>query len=398
MIGPVIVSLEGTRISDRERQLLAHPKVGGVVLFRENWERDNKNAKEALKILISEIRSINPNLIIMVDHEGGKVWRFEQGFTKLPSAKTFGDRYDKNREEALTFAFQQGQLMATELLECGVDISLAPVLDLHGISNVIGKLERAFHANPKVVAELAEQFIRGMNEAGMPATAKHFPGHGSCAQDSHVASPVDSRTLKELENDLYPFKALVERNLLGAVMPAHVTYPAVDPLNTAGFSSIWIQNYLRAWGFNGVVMSDCLSMAGAGSGSPLERLEAAQKAGCDFLMLTHQKGPLLETLMGILDRISDTKESAERRTNLAKCTAENGVKVVKVTTAHIVRQVIPDDNPVKIAMDYLYQARSLRVQKGVAEQIERGLSHGPGANVAAAPRSTPAPAAASAPR
>jgi len=290
--GPIIISLQGTSLLPKERELLAKPQVGGLVLYRENWEKNDANPKAVLIKLIQEIRSINPNIIIMVDHEGGKVWRFEKGFTKLPAAKEFGKHYMLNREAGLKFAFDQGYIMASELLDCGINMSLAPVLDLDGKSDVIGKLERAFHTEPKIVSEIAESFIRGMNKAGMPATAKHFPGHGSCELDSHFAKPVDPRTKKELEQDWIPFKKLVEKKLLGAMMPAHVTYPAVDAQNPAGFSPKWIQGILRSWGFEGVVMSDCLSMQGADVGETLARLTAAQTAGCDFLMFTHQHNKL----------------------------------------------------------------------------------------------------------
>ncbi len=318
MPGPVIVSLEGTKISEKEKQLLAHPKVGGLVLFRQNYDKTSENSKESLKKLICEIREINPDIVIMVDHEGGKVWRFENGFTKLPSAKTFGDMYKKDSKAACQFAFEQGALMAKELRDCDIDLSLAPVLDLDGESNVIGKLERAFHQDPKVVAEIAQHFIQGMRSRGMPATAKHFPGHGSCMADSHIAHPVDMRSMEELQRDLYPFKVLSEKGLLGAVMPAHVTYPAVDKDHTAGFSPVWINGCLRmGCGFRGVVMSDCLNMEGANIGKPFERMIAAQNAGCDFLMMLHQKGPDLDNLIASLDQIPDTKESMERRQTLA---------------------------------------------------------------------------------
>ena len=318
-IGSVIVSVSSTALLPRERELLEHPNVGMVVLFRENWDKNAENPKEILKELIRSIRNINPNIIIAADHEGGKVWRFEQGFTKLPAAKTLGDIWDLNPEQAEKEAFERGEIMASELLDCGVDISLAPVLDLDGESNVIGKLGRAFHADPKVVVTLGEAFIRGMNQAGMPATAKHFPGHGTCRADSHIELPVDMRSEKELLQDRIPFQTLIQQGLLGAIMPAHVLYPAIDPDNVAGFSRIWLQDILRNE-MNGqdlCIMSDCLSMEGANVGGALERLIAAQQAGCDFLMLTHQHGEKLEALIGALDVLSDTDtlESEQRRTN-----------------------------------------------------------------------------------
>lgn len=326
-IGPVIISFSGTKLTDKERLLLANPKVGGVVLFRENWDKTSADPKAALKEFIASCRAINNNLIFMVDHEGGKIWRFEQGFTKIPSAKTIGLKYDTDKAEGLKFAYEQGKIMASELLACGVDRSLAPVLDLDGPSNVIGKYERGFHKDPVVTAKLTDAFIRGMNAAGMQATAKHFPGHGTCLADSHVETPVDKREIEELLSDLLPFQANVLKRNLGAVMPAHVLYPAVDPNFPAGFSSIWIQGYLRKWGFDGVVMSDCLSMAGAkvDSGSALDKLLAAQKAGCDFLMLTHQhnhidpqKPQLLDDVLAVINKVPDSDaESARRRAQFA---------------------------------------------------------------------------------
>lgn len=330
MPGPLIISLSGKILLPKEKQLLSNAKVGGVVLFRENFNKESKTAKEELKKFVQDIRAINPNLLIMVDHEGGKVWRFEQGFTKLPSAKTLGELYDKdnrkNTGEALKTAFQYGHTMAKELLDCDIDMSLAPVVDLDGESNVIGKLLRAVHTDPKVVAEITEQVIRGMNAAGMPATLKHYPGHGNCTLDSHIAKPVDNRSIDALQSDLYPFRALAaKKELVFTIMTAHVTYPAVDPDNTAGFSKIWIQGCLRmGCGFSGVVMSDCLDMKGADVGETLNRIAAAQAAGCDFQMYTHQHGDKLDRLLSILDQIPDNKISNERRMTLVKYLQKKG--------------------------------------------------------------------------
>lgn len=322
MTGHVIVSLEGTQISEKERLLLKNPKVGGLVLFKENWQENAENPMALLKNLIHEIRQINPNILIMVDHEGGKVWRFEKGFTKLPAAKTFGETYNTDPEQARRDAFDAGKTMATELKDCGIDMSLAPVLDLEGVSKVIGGMQRAFHPNPQVVAEIAECFIRGMNAAGMPATGKHYPGHGRCLADSHLETPQDHRPIEELEEDIKPFQALINQGLLSAVMPAYVVYPAVDPKNTAGLSSIWLQERLRKeLKFEGVIMSDCLSMEGANIGSALEKLKAAQDAGCDFLMLTHQHGSKLDNLLTALEQIPNPSEmTLERLSFLADST------------------------------------------------------------------------------
>jgi beta-N-acetylhexosaminidase len=277
--------------------------------------RDASSAKEDLKKLVADIRAINPKLLIMVDHEGGKVWRFTHGFTRIPAAKTIGEQYAKNKDVALKAAFDYGFLMASELRDCDIDYSLAPVVDLDGDSNIIGGWQRAYHSDLKVVAEIAEQSIRGMNQAGMPATLKHFPGHGSCKLDSHVEKPVDNRSWKELEIDLTPFRELCKKtDLAFAVMAAHVTYPKVDPKYAAGFSKKWIEEILRKdCKFSGVVMSDCLSMKGADIGTPDKRIIASQAAGCDFQMCTHQKGEDLDTLLASLDKIPDNKTSEERR-------------------------------------------------------------------------------------
>ncbi len=317
MPGPLIVSVSGRTLLDKEKVLLASEKVGGLALFKENYDETAENPKEDLKNLIREIRSINPGIIIMVDNEGGRVWRFTKGFTKLPEAKEYGILYAQNKNVALKKAFVDGFIMARELLECGVDMSLAPVVDLDGPSNVISKLSRAYHKDPHVVAEIAEQFIRGMNEAGMPATLKHFPGHGSCVLDSHITRPEDARSMVLLQEDLLPFKILIEKDLILTVMTNFVVYPAVDPKNVAAFSETWLKGCLRVeCGFKSVIMSDCLHMKGADVGENLARLKAAQIAGNDFLMYTHQHGQDLDNLLSILDQIPDTEEAAKRRMQL----------------------------------------------------------------------------------
>jgi beta-N-acetylhexosaminidase len=362
-IGPVIISFAGTKLTEKECQLLANPNVGGVVLFRENWEKDSASPKTALKAFIASCRAINKNLIFMVDHEGGKIWRFVKGekeispeetFTRIPSAKSMGIEYDKDNAAGLKSAYENGYIMASELRACGVDCSLAPVLDLDGPSKVIGGLERGFHKSPFITAELSEAFIRGMNAAGMHATAKHFPGHGSCLADSHTETPIDNRTKEELDNDLFPFRENIRKGILGAVMPAHIICTAVDPENPAGFSRTWIDllrkgelDFLRQdeldndekCKFDRVLISDCLSMAGAtvGSGSGLDRLLAAQRAGCDFLMLTHQHNTpdhpdpnkrhlLLDHLLSIIDTIPDTPDAARRRAQFAMGPIQSEIK------------------------------------------------------------------------
>lgn len=314
-IGILSISLEGTVILQKERELLSHANVGGLVLFSENLSIESADPKIELKKLITEARKINPRLIVMVDHEGGNVWRLERGFTKLPAAESYGKVYDQEGpEKALEYAYEQAYIMASELLDCGVDLSLAPVVDLGGETNFIGKRGRAFHVDPEIVLKISEQFIKGMNDAGMLAVIKHFPGHGSCKIDSHLGFPEDNRSFEELQKDLYPFKKLIEKNLVAAVMSNHAVYPAVDKINTASFSSIWLKGCLRmGLGFNKVIMSDCLDMKGADIGTTFNRIKKAQESGNDFILITHQHGNKLENLLEVIDNIPYDKESAEKR-------------------------------------------------------------------------------------
>lgn len=319
-LGPLAISFSGTTLLEEEKRLLAHPNVGMVVLFKENWNQnlpDNKR-KAALIEFVKEIRKIKPEVLIAVDHEGGQIWRFHEGFTHIPSAKRLGQIYEADESEkkqaALHYIFICGQYMAKELIECGIDLSLAPVLDIDGQSTIIGGRERAFHSNPKTVAIIAQAFIQGMKAAGMPATGKHFPGHGFCKPDSHQTLPVDDRSWEKLREDLYPFQTLIQNKCLSAIMPAHIIYPAVDRENTAGFSSKWLSMIRDSFdGKDLCIMSDCLSMKAVGDKSPLERLQAAQKAGCDFLMLTHQHQEALTTLLSVIDTIKDTPASSKQR-------------------------------------------------------------------------------------
>lgn len=304
--GPVMIDLEGVSLSPKERVLLQHAAVGGVLLFKRNYTNI-----AALKSLVAEIRevAINP-VLIAVDHEGGIVWRFKEGFTKLPAAKSFGQLYDNNPSDGLSQAKNAGMIMAKELLQCGIDISFAPVLDLDkAISQVI--LDRAFHSDPNIVTQLAGAFIEGMNEAGMAATGKHFPGHGGCESDSHLEHAIDSRSLNTLQaEDLLPFQNL--SSVLKGVMPAHVIYPDIDSV-PAGYSKRWLQDILRMeLGFKGAIISDCLSMKGAAIGGDfVVRARMALDAGCDMVILCQQERELVAWVLDKLDR--ETSEYSNQR-------------------------------------------------------------------------------------
>jgi len=303
--GPVMIDLEGLELKPEEGTLLKHVRVGGVILFSRNYQ-----SPDQLRTLISDIRhTAKKPLLISVDHEGGRVWRFNDGFTKLPPAARYAEIYKKHKSKGLELSFNAGWIMAAELLDCGIDLSLAPVLDLNkGISEVVG--DRAFDRDPKVVTVIAKSFIEGMNAVGMSATGKHFPGHGSCVLDSHIAKHIDPRTLDEMiAEDLIPFAKLSSR--LGAVMPAHVTYPEVDSV-PAGFSKRWLQEILRKQlKFKGAIISDCLSMKGAAIGGDfVVRAQMAIDAGCDMVILCQQTRDLVAWVLDNLGREGSMESSA----------------------------------------------------------------------------------------
>lgn len=290
-----MVDLLGTELSPEEKDILQHPLVGGVILFSRNY--DNARQIEALCREIHALRE--PHLLIAVDHEGGRVQRFRQDFTRLPPVAAIGREFHKHPKLTLDRAEQTGWLMAAELRAVGVDFSFAPVLDLnYGVSEVIG--DRSFHRDPKAVIDIARAYIHGMKKAWMSAVGKHFPGHGAVEVDSHQGLPVDKRYFEDmLQADMLPFAQLCQKELAG-VMPAHIIYEQSDEM-PAGFSRFWLQEVLRQrFGFQGAILSDDLSMEGAAfAGGPLERVEAALEAGCDMVLLCNNPGSV-ETVIDSL--------------------------------------------------------------------------------------------------
>ncbi len=282
-LGPVIVDVAGLSLSEHERDRLQHPLVGGVILFSRNF----KSARQ-VSALCAEIRALGrPELLICVDHEGGRVQRFREGFTAIAPMRELGDHWERDVLGACRRATEIGQTIGCELRAVGVDLSFTPVLDLdHGRSAVIGN--RAFHADPRVVTLLARSLNHGLLLAGMANCGKHFPGHGYASADSHVALPVDERPLEVLlSHDAAPYGWM--GSTLSAVMPAHVVYPAVDAA-PAGFSQRWLKQILRRQlGFDGVIFSDDLTMEGAAvAGDIHARARAALKAGCDMLLVCNR--------------------------------------------------------------------------------------------------------------
>jgi beta-N-acetylhexosaminidase len=290
-LGPLMVDVPGTSLTAEDRQVLGHPLIGAVILFARNFADVDQ-----LEELVREIRAVrSPALLVGVDQEGGRVQRFRTGFTELPPQRVIGRVYDLDPEAGRHLAAQCGWLLAAELRASGVDLSFAPCVDLdYGVSEVIG--DRAYHRDPEVVARLAVSAMQGMRDAGMAATAKHFPGHGAVVADSHRALPVDRRPLEELGDDLLPYRRMIA-NGLSSVMVAHVSFPEVDEA-PASLSRRWVQRELRDnLGFSGAVFSDDLSMAGAAyAGSVPERARLALAAGCDVLAICNDRPGVLDTL------------------------------------------------------------------------------------------------------
>lgn len=281
-VGIIMADVAGKVLDDSDRALLANPEVGGMILFARNVE-----SPEQVRALTDSMRAASADVLIAVDQEGGRVARFRQGFSPLPAMGKLGKLYDCDPERALSLAYDCGYLMAAEVLAVGVDFSFAPVLDVDGVSLVIG--DRAFHASPDAIVALSSEFMKGMKAAGMATTGKHFPGHGSIAPDSHVADAIDERSFDEIFNfDTQTFVRTLDQ--LDALMPAHVIFSQVDD-KPAGFSKVWLGKIIRdQLGYDGVLFSDDLNMKAAHvAGGVGERVQAAIDAGCDMALVCNDR-------------------------------------------------------------------------------------------------------------
>lgn len=310
-MGPFILDLHSYELDAEERELLAHPAVGGVIFFSRNY-----HDRAQLSALVKAIRAVKPGLLLTVDHEGGRVQRFRDGFFSLPAPGLLAQHAVEQNQSAdsLTLLADAGWMMAAELLALDIDLSFAPVLDLERGSEVIG--DRSFGQEPAQVIEYASAYINGMHQAGMAAVAKHFPGHGSVRADSHKESPIDTRDYDTIASaDLVPFKALIAAGLVQGIMPAHVIYSNVDA-NPAGFSNFWLKQVLRQQlNFNGVIFSDDLTMEGAAVvGGYAERAHSALSAGCDLLLACNHRVGAIEIIDALSHQQQCDVSQLQRRT------------------------------------------------------------------------------------
>ena len=328
-----MVGIAGRELDQSEIEVLRHPCVGGVILFSRNYR-----SRAQLRALCDAIHELKqPPLLIGVDHEGGRVQRFRDGFSTLPAAAAYGDLHDRDPGLACRAARTGGWLIAVELRACGVDFSFAPVLDLDcGGSAVIG--DRAFHREPGVVTTLARAFLSGMRDAGVSGVGKHFPGHGSVVSDSHDTLPVDRRPYEDVSlADLVPYQQLAAAELAG-VMPAHVVFECVDSV-PAGFSRRWIRDILRGeLGFQGMVFSDDLDMAAAAvAGDHVDRANAALDAGCDMVLVCND----WPAAVSVVDRL-DAAPQPVRTTRMAKMRGRGSVTFERLASRAQYRDAVAD--------------------------------------------------------
>ena len=280
-LGPIMCDIAGTKLTIDDKRRLQHPMTGGVILFARNY-----SSLQQLTDLTTEIHALRtPSLLVSVDHEGGRVQRFKNDFTRLPAMRELGKIWDEHPIRAHRLAQLTGYVLAAELRACGIDLSFTPVLDIdYQQSCVIGN--RAFHRKPQAIGELAHSLMKGLKLGGMEAIGKHFPGHGYIQEDSHIEMPVDKRSYADIKmDDLVPFREMIKHGLAG-IMPAHVIYPKIDS-QPAGFSTVWLQKILRnELEFDGCIFSDDLSMEGAVvAGNIVQRAEIAFNAGCDMVLV-----------------------------------------------------------------------------------------------------------------
>ena len=292
-----MLDIDGLSLTPADRDLLREPAVGGIILFTRNYE-----SPEQIIDLVAEIRALrSPPLIVAVDHEGGRVQRFREGFSAIPPMRVIGREFNRDAVTAEQLARQAGWLIASELRAVGVDLCFAPCVDLDwGVSEVIG--DRSFHRRPEVVGDLAAAFARGLRSAGMIAVAKHFPGHGAVVADSHLKLPVDRREYSDVLDDMRPYDKLVSNGLVAGVMTAHVVYQAMDEM-PASFSAYWIQQELRSrLGFDGAIFCDDLSMKATSEyGSMAVRTRRALGAGCDMVLICNDRSAARKSVAALRD-------------------------------------------------------------------------------------------------
>ncbi len=294
LCGRVMLDLTATELDQEETELIQHPAVGGIILFTRNYE-----SPAQLHSLVTAIRSTNPDILIAVDQEGGRVQRFREGFSWLPPLNWFGKIFELNQQDGIQCANTFAQLMASEILEYGIDFSFSPVLDVdYNRNTIVG--DRSFHSDINSLVTLASHYIKGMHQAGMAVVGKHFPGHGYVTTDSHNELPVDSRNYEQLfSSDLFPFRQLCTE--LDAIMPAHILYENIDK-HPAGYSSYWLKTVLQeTLHFNGVIFSDDLNMEGASASkeSYLNRAECALDAGCKMVLICNNRPAAIEIITGL---------------------------------------------------------------------------------------------------